>query len=54
MAKRRIDGFFYGLFMDGEVLKGHSVCCVPVPVTRPVPYSLAPRCGRVAWALGAG
>jgi len=25
MAKRRIDGFFYGLFMDGEVLKGHSV-----------------------------
>ena len=25
MDKRRIDGFFYGLFMDGDVLKGQSV-----------------------------
>ena len=25
MDKRRIDGFFYGLFMDGNVLKGQSV-----------------------------
>jgi len=29
-------------------------CCVPVPVTRPVPFSLAPMCGRVRWALAAG
>jgi len=29
-------------------------CCVPVPVTRPVPFSLAPMCGRVPWALAAG
>ena len=25
MDERRIDGFFYGLFMDGDVLKGQSV-----------------------------
>ncbi len=25
MNKRRIDGFFYGLFMDGDVLNGQSV-----------------------------
>ncbi len=25
MDKRRIDGFFYGLFMDGDVLKRQSV-----------------------------
>lgn len=28
MGKRRVDGFFYGLFMDGDVLKNQSVTAV--------------------------
>ena len=28
MGKRRVDGFFYGLFMDGDVLKDQSVTAI--------------------------
>ena len=46
MSERRLDGFFYGLFMDVEILRGHGV--QPVNASRAYVDDFALRIGNRA------